>query len=49
MIEAVRGVPWTTIPEKPAGDAARARGGRSELPGRPWMFGTTQKFMEHSA
>ena len=21
--------------------------GRSELPGRPWMFGTTQKFMEH--
>jgi len=21
--------------------------GRSELPGRPWLFGTTQKFMEH--
>jgi len=21
--------------------------GRSELPGRPWMYGTTQKFMEH--
>lgn len=21
--------------------------GRSELPGRPWMFGTTQKFLEH--
>lgn len=21
--------------------------GRSDLPGRPWMFGTTQKFMEH--
>jgi segregation and condensation protein B len=21
--------------------------GRSELPGRPWLFGTTQKFLEH--
>ena len=21
--------------------------GRSELPGRPWMFGTTQRFLEH--
>jgi segregation and condensation protein B len=20
---------------------------RSELPGRPWLFGTTQKFLEH--
>ncbi len=21
--------------------------GRSDLPGRPWLFGTTQKFLEH--
>lgn len=46
-IEAVRGVAVDAILKNLLDLQLVRVVGRSELPGRPWMFGTTQKFMEH--
>lgn len=46
-IEAVRGVAVDAILKNLLELQLIRVVGRSELPGRPWMFGTTQKFMEH--
>lgn len=46
-IEAVRGVAVDAIIKNLLEMQLVRVVGRSELPGRPWMFGTTQKFMEH--
>jgi segregation and condensation protein B len=46
-IEAVRGVVVDAILKNLLEMQLIRVVGRSELPGRPWMFGTTQKFMEH--
>lgn len=46
-IEAVRGVAVDQILRNLLEMQLIRVVGRSELPGRPWMFGTTQKFMEH--
>ena len=46
-IEAVRGVAVDAILRNLLEMQLVRVIGRSELPGRPWMFGTTQKFMEH--
>jgi segregation and condensation protein B len=46
-IEAVRGVAVDAILKNLQEMQLVRVVGRSELPGRPWMFGTTQKFMEH--
>lgn len=46
-IEAVRGVAVDQILRNLLEMQLVRVVGRSELPGRPWMFGTTQKFMEH--
>lgn len=46
-IEAVRGVAVDAILRNLLEMQLIRVIGRSELPGRPWMFGTTQKFMEH--
>ena len=46
-IEAVRGVVVDAILKNLLEMQLVRVVGRSELPGRPWMFGTTQKFMEH--
>ena len=46
-IEAVRGVAVDAILKNLLEMQLVRVVGRSELPGRPWMFGTTQKFMEH--
>jgi len=46
-IEAVRGVAVDAILRNLLEMQLVRVVGRSELPGRPWMFGTTQKFMEH--
>lgn len=46
-IEAVRGVAVDQILKNLLELGLVRVVGRSELPGRPWMFGTTQKFMEH--
>ncbi len=46
-IEAVRGVAVDAILKNLLEMQLVRVIGRSELPGRPWMFGTTQKFMEH--
>jgi len=46
-IEAVRGVQVDQIVRNLLELQLIRIVGRSELPGRPWMFGTTQKFLEH--
>jgi segregation and condensation protein B len=46
-IEAVRGVAVDQILRNLLDMQLVRVLGRSELPGRPWMFGTTQKFLEH--
>jgi len=46
-IEAVRGVAVDSIVKNLLEMQLVRVVGRSELPGRPWMYGTTQKFMEH--
>jgi len=46
-IEAVRGVAVDQILKNLLELGLVRVVGRSDLPGRPWMFGTTQKFMEH--
>lgn len=46
-IEAVRGVAVDAILRNLLEMQLVRVVGRSELPGRPWMFATTQKFMEH--
>ena len=46
-IEAVRGVAVDSILKNLLELELVRVTGRSDLPGRPWMFGTTQKFMEH--
>ena len=46
-IEAVRGVAVDQIIRNLLELQLIRVTGRSELPGRPWLFGTTQKFMEH--
>ena len=46
-IEAVRGVAVDAILKNLLEMQLVRVVGRSEMPGRPWMFGTTQKFMEH--
>lgn len=47
QIEAVRGVAVDQIVRNLLEMQLVRVAGRSELPGRPWLFGTTQKFMEH--
>ncbi len=46
-IEAVRGVAVDQIIRNLLDLQLIRVVGRSELPGRPWLFGTTQKFLEH--
>ena len=46
-IEAVRGVAVDQIIRNLLEMQLIKIVGRSELPGRPWQFGTTQKFLEH--
>ena len=46
-IEAVRGVAVDQILRNLMDMQLIRITGRSELPGRPWMFGTTQKFLEY--
>lgn len=46
-IEAVRGVVVDQIIRNLLEMGLIRIAGRSELPGRPWLFGTTQKFLEH--
>jgi segregation and condensation protein B len=46
-IEAVRGVAVDQILKNLLEMQLVRIVGRSELPGRPWLFGTTQKFLEH--
>jgi len=46
-IEAVRGVAVDAILKNLLEMQLVKVVGRSELPGRPWLFGTTRKFMEH--
>ena len=46
-IEAVRGVAVDAILRNLMDLQLIKVVGRSDLPGRPWMFGTTQKFLEH--
>jgi len=46
-IESVRGVAVDSIVKNLLEMQLVRVVGRSELPGRPWMYGTTQKFMEH--
>ncbi len=46
-IEAVRGVAVDQIVRNLLDMQLIRVVGRSELPGRPWLFGTTQKFLEH--
>ncbi len=46
-IEAVRGVAVDQIVRNLLDVQLIRVVGRSELPGRPWLFGTTQKFLEH--
>ena len=46
-IEAVRGVAVDQIIRNLLELQLVRVTGRSELPGRPWLFGTTQRFMEH--
>ncbi len=46
-IEAVRGVQVDQIVRNLLEMQLIRIAGRSELPGRPWQFGTTQKFLEH--
>lgn len=46
-IEAVRGVAADAILRNLLDMQLVRIVGRSELPGRPWLFGTTQKFLEH--
>ncbi len=46
-IEAVRGVAVDQIIRNLLDMQLIRVAGRSELPGRPWMFGTTQTFLEH--
>lgn len=46
-IEAVRGVAVDQILKNLLELGLVRVTGRSELPGRPWLFGTTQRFMEH--
>jgi segregation and condensation protein B len=46
-IEAVRGVQVDQIIRNLLDMQLIKIVGRSELPGRPWQFGTTQKFLEH--
>ncbi len=46
-IEAVRGVQVDQIVRNLLEMQLIKIVGRSELPGRPWQFGTTQKFLEH--
>ncbi len=46
-IEAVRGVAVDQIVRNLLDLQLIRVVGRSELPGRPWLFGTTQKFLEH--
>ena len=46
-IEAVRGVAVDAILKNLLEMQLVRVVGRSEMPGRPWLFGTTQKFMEH--
>ncbi len=46
-IEAVRGVAVDQIVRNLLDLQLIRVVGRSDLPGRPWMFGTTQKFLEH--
>ncbi|MEM7391092.1 MAG: SMC-Scp complex subunit ScpB [Verrucomicrobiota bacterium] len=46
-IEAVRGVAVDAIIRNLLELQLIKAVGRSELPGRPWLFGTTSKFMEH--
>ncbi len=46
-IESVRGVAVDEIIRKLLEMQLVRIVGRSELPGRPWQFGTTQKFLEH--
>ena len=46
-IEAVRGVAVDQIVRNLLEMQLVRVVGRSELPGRPWLFGTTQKFLEH--
>ncbi|NKB23481.1 MAG: SMC-Scp complex subunit ScpB [Kiritimatiellae bacterium] len=46
-IEAVRGVAVDQMVRNLLDMQLIKIAGRSELPGRPWLFGTTQKFLEH--
>lgn len=46
-IESVRGVSVDSILRNLVEQQLVKVVGRSELPGRPWMFGTTQRFLEH--
>lgn len=46
-VEAVRGVAVDQIVRNLLELQLVKVTGRSELPGRPWLFGTTQKFLEH--
>ena len=46
-IEAVRGVAVDQIVRNLLDLQLIRAVGRSELPGRPWLFGTTQKFLLH--
>ncbi len=46
-IEAVRGVAVDQIIRNLLDVQLIRVVGRSDLPGRPWLFGTTQKFLEH--
>ena len=46
-IEAVRGVSIDAMVRSLLEMQLIKAVGRSEMPGRPWLFGTTQKFLEH--
>ena len=47
QIEAVRGVAVDQLVRNLLEMQLIRVAGRSDLPGRPWLFGTTQKFLEH--
>ncbi len=46
-IESVRGVSVDQVLRNLVGMRLVKMVARSELPGRPWLFGTTQRFLEH--
>jgi segregation and condensation protein B len=47
QVEEIRGVAVDAIMRKLLEMQLLRIVGRSDLPGRPWLFGTTQKFLEH--